>query len=363
MILTTVLGLAVWGQVVLPGSDLTLTHATRAAETILVAKIATLKTPVLAGPTSWSECSLTSVTLLKREPNSFWSDSVSIHASGPEALPRVGDERIFFLGKRGSFSTVLKVLPDTPLNRAAIRDTAGQGGLTGSSLTLEQATLQARVIVVGLPRWAVQVGAGGSASGLLDLKVAAVLKGKAAVSESRRVSVQPGEPEMEPQLAAKSIYFLSEFDGHDQTIKIVPDTAANRAAISLVCQEIQLPGSKYTFDQARALSHTIVVGQPTSCGIIIGLGPFFSGSYDFKACQTWQGEAPAGGWNHLSVQASGQEQLPVIGRDYIIFVGQFTASDRTVHDHVVKILPFAPANLEAVKTATGPTPQPNPPGF
>src|SRR5206468_1999610 len=140
VILEAIGSLIVLGQVLLPGSALSLEQAKQEAHSIVVAEV--INTGDLLGA---PEASMLTWTGLK--PSVFVKGPasekelnrlpLSVIAQGKERLPRVGDEFIFFIGNDQGRAPITKVLPNTAENLAAIRtarsyrrDLSG-GGLGG----------------------------------------------------------------------------------------------------------------------------------------------------------------------------------------------------------------------------------------
>ena len=237
----------------------------------------------------------------------------------------------------------------------------GQVVLPGSQLTLEQAEARAAIITTGqITRIPKTLGLGSVRLGHCDLNTSAAwrVKGWDTPILLQDIPIQTSGPEVQPKVGETYLFFIQNdggHSGHHSIIKVLADTPNNRAAIELVIQMLILPGSQFSIEQAKARSHTIVVGQPTH-----NLGGFGSGGaailgYDFKSSAVLKGEPKKGDWQNLGVLGFGA--MPEIGREYVIFIEAMRDGDQRSSDHVLKLLPSTPQNIQAVKQADSPAPQ------
>jgi hypothetical protein len=118
MIGATVSVLMVVGQVVLPGSKMEPRRAYAEAHTVMVAEA---KVGLILGVgASWfGDVELKPSTVLKGE--AVPKGMMSISGSGNEMPPKSGKEYIFFINDYEGHPRILKVIPKTDENLAAIR--------------------------------------------------------------------------------------------------------------------------------------------------------------------------------------------------------------------------------------------------
>jgi hypothetical protein len=124
MILTTILAVIAIGQTKLPGSEMGLEEAKAKARVIVVAK------PVCSFIAGLGACSFGSVDLrdssvLKGKPKQVELERVSLSASGPEVFPKQGEEYLFFINDYANHLQIIKILPKTEENVAAVRRKSG----------------------------------------------------------------------------------------------------------------------------------------------------------------------------------------------------------------------------------------------
>ncbi len=121
MILTSVLGLALLGQVVLPGSKKGLEEAQTKARIIVVARPAMIGLILGVGATSFGNVDLRHSSRLKGEVKEEELERVSVSASGHETFPKQDEEYIVFINDYANHLNVLKMLPKTEENLATVR--------------------------------------------------------------------------------------------------------------------------------------------------------------------------------------------------------------------------------------------------
>lgn len=106
----------------------------------------------------------------------------------------------------------------------------GQVLLPGSNLRLEEAQAKARLIVVAKPVGGGVLGSGQLSFGAMDLKPSAILKGEAKqevlMGAGFQTSGRGSLPKDEPY-----IYFLDDFQGHPNILKMLPPSDENLAAV------------------------------------------------------------------------------------------------------------------------------------
>ncbi len=122
MISTTVLSLAVLGQAVLPGSNLSLADAQAKADIIVVAEHTKHGDIVGAGAVTFmGGIELKSLNTLKGTVKDGGLTRLATGASGYEVLPEIGKEYIFFVEKYQGYLTISKILPRTDENIEAVK--------------------------------------------------------------------------------------------------------------------------------------------------------------------------------------------------------------------------------------------------
>lgn len=120
MILTFALGMSVLGQVVLTGSNIGLEEAQAKARVIAVARAQT-GLVFGSGPFAFGNVDLRGLHILKGAVDGEVLKGAGVSASGPETFPKHGVEYIFFINDYANHPNVLKILPRTEENIAAVR--------------------------------------------------------------------------------------------------------------------------------------------------------------------------------------------------------------------------------------------------
>jgi fermentation-respiration switch protein FrsA (DUF1100 family) len=122
MAYSMMLSLAVLGQVVLPGSELSLEQAQEKADIIVVAIPDDNDYAILGSASSIFSMNLQESAVLKGHVDEKGLKKTSGHATGQEIVPKPGEEYIFFLNKYADHPNVLKVLPRTDENIGAVKE-------------------------------------------------------------------------------------------------------------------------------------------------------------------------------------------------------------------------------------------------
>jgi hypothetical protein len=131
MILATVLSLAVSGQVVLTGDKMSVDEARAKARIIAVARPVKVHFTLGFGAIVYSCLDLKHSSILKGEVKEAVLERASLAASGPETLPKVGDEYTFFINDYAGHLNILKILPRTEVNIAAVKKEVKAEGKPG----------------------------------------------------------------------------------------------------------------------------------------------------------------------------------------------------------------------------------------
>jgi hypothetical protein len=121
MILTTMLSLAICGQVILPGNDLNLEQAQEKAHIIAVGKISKMGFMVGAGAASFGSLELEHSEILKGEIKEKVLEKLGYMAKGHEVSPEQDAEYLVFIGRYKEHVTVVKMLPKTKENIEAAK--------------------------------------------------------------------------------------------------------------------------------------------------------------------------------------------------------------------------------------------------
>jgi hypothetical protein len=121
MISTAVLSLSVMGQVVLPGSKLSLEDAQRKASVIVVAEVA--QGGDALGSAGWFAAGirLNVKSVLKGDPDLKELNDVSAQGSGEEAIPKKGDRYIYFTYDYRGHPAIMKVASETRDNLETLK--------------------------------------------------------------------------------------------------------------------------------------------------------------------------------------------------------------------------------------------------
>lgn len=125
MILTMALSLTLLGQVVLPGSTMSLQEAQAKARIIVVAELNPFGGALGSGGKLWYALELKHSAVLKGEVAKETPMRAGGSASGSEVIPEMDQEYIFFIDYRLDHPTVLdilKVLPKTQENVASVME-------------------------------------------------------------------------------------------------------------------------------------------------------------------------------------------------------------------------------------------------
>ncbi len=109
----------------------------------------------------------------------------------------------------------------------------GQADLPGSKTDLDQAVKKARVVVVAeLETFNLIFGSGACAFlGGGRLKTSDFLMGDLKDGEKNGLSITALGPERLPKMREDCIYFIDDFAGHLNTVKVLPKTEENLQAV------------------------------------------------------------------------------------------------------------------------------------
>lgn len=122
MLATTILSLTLMGQVILPGSNLGVPEATEEAHLVVVAEIIGIQDGLGVGALSLlSGVELKPSAILKGKVMDGDLNDLTVGASGNERCPEKGDVSIFFILRDKGHGRILKMLPKTEENLAAIK--------------------------------------------------------------------------------------------------------------------------------------------------------------------------------------------------------------------------------------------------
>jgi hypothetical protein len=121
MILTTMLSLAICGQVILPGNDLNLEQAQEKAHIIAVGKISKMGFIVGAGAAAFGSFELEHSEILKGEVKEKVLEKLGFTAKGHEVCPEKDSEYLVFIERYKGHVTVVKMLPRTKENIEAAK--------------------------------------------------------------------------------------------------------------------------------------------------------------------------------------------------------------------------------------------------
>ena len=126
--------------------------------------------------------------------------------------------------------------------------------------------------------------------------------------------------------------------------------ASTALSLALLGQVV-LPGSQLDLENAEAKSTLIVVAK-IGDGLIAGVGAASFGVMDMEPSETLKGEVEDGGLKKVGIGASGHEEMPKKGEEYVVFLEKYrNPKAQKTCDSVVKMLPKSPENIEAVKSA------------
>jgi hypothetical protein len=121
MFLTTVLSLAICGQVILPGNDLNLEQAQEKAHIIAVGKITKMGLIFGLGAVSFGNFELEHTEILKGKIKEKVLKQLGYSAHGHEVCPEWEEEYLVFVEQYKDHVTVVKMLPKTKENIEAAR--------------------------------------------------------------------------------------------------------------------------------------------------------------------------------------------------------------------------------------------------
>lgn len=127
MILTTVLSCALLGQVVLPGSALSLEQSQAKAGIILVGEVTEFGDIIGAGVISFTSVKVKHSAVLKGEVNAKGLQWVAVSASGHEVMPGKGEEYLIFIERYREHFTIVKMIPKTSGNIEAVKESIKVG--------------------------------------------------------------------------------------------------------------------------------------------------------------------------------------------------------------------------------------------
>ena len=227
--------------------------------------------------------------------------------------------------------------------------TVFQFALPGSQLNFKQAQEESHTIAVAGIISLGMIGNGPLTVGNVRLNPSTVLKGNLKDADLKRVSLSFSGQEAFPDPEIEHLFFIGDFKGRPTIIKVAPKTRANIEAAKLVINEALLPGSKLNLDRAWDLAWAVVVAEIAHRDLL-GSGPHTIATADLKTSTILKGKLKEAELKDVSLSCSGKEMLSNPKKEHVVFLGG--SEDKPT---IIKVMPKASEDVEALKTAMGRT--------
>lgn len=222
----------------------------------------------------------------------------------------------------------------------------GQAALPGSHLDLGRAEARAGVIASGRVVASTPRGAGAAfAVRVVAVEPGAVHKGKAGGADipwDRLALLALGE-EVPPAAGRDYLFFVRGA----AILKVAPDTAANRATLREIARRPPLPGDRIAIPDAAERAAVVATGRVVAHWSSFGSGGLCTGSFDFEVAWAIKGTARVGEQRRLAFGFVGADQIPEVGREYVVFLDRADGP----FANVIKMAPPTAENLDAARPA------------